>query len=171
MEALDNLHGTLTSIKNVSNKIVQKTIQILTEISNDESDLVEDIAESLNQDLEDEEIVVEIQRYLDHLTADAETVYHEIGLFADAVIKGEGAIESIESDFFQQVWYGDMYDQDHVAGLRALLQDLQNQLRQLEEDHIINVISKRLSGTTQNNSESEDSSEVEEDETQSSDSD
>ena len=82
---------------------------------------------------------------LAQLLKDAETVDKELPEFVKALQKGEGAISSIESQFFQQVWFGDMYDgKEGIRGLQELSSELKRQLKLVNEKHVIDTLVKKF---------------------------
>ncbi len=150
MESLSDMTQTLKDIEDLSEKIISKTIDLLKEINDDESEIIEDIVEQIDG-TSDEEATEEAQEYLNSLVSDANIVYEGIGEFARAVVRGE-AIDKISSTFLQKVWYGDMYDDSHIEGLKRLQSDLQKNLNLLNDDNIISVVTSRLEKKFMNNS-------------------
>ena len=145
MESLAELHTTLRNVQDLAGKIISKGVEMMKDIADEESEIIEEISEHLNDDeISDDEIAEEVQDYLNFLIRDSETVCQDIGEFAKAVVQGDEAVYAIDSTFFQQVWDGDMYDKNHVEGLKALGTDLQDQLKLLTDDKVVDTVVFRL---------------------------
>ncbi len=143
LQYLTELHAALKNIQSLSGKILSKGVQLLKDIASEESEIIEEISDQLDHS-SDSEIAEEAQNYLNSLITDSETIHQEIEEFARAVVRGNEAVYKIDSLFFQQVWHGDMYDKDHVDGLKALCADLQGQLGLLTDDNVVNTVVSRL---------------------------
>lgn len=150
------MHHTIKGIEKVSEKILATTIRMMEDLKDEEGEIVEEIVDLLDDSIDNEIVIQNVMTVLGAHVEDAKLVHIGIGEFAEAVIKGEEAIEKIHSSFFQQVWYGDMYDESGVEGLKALHQDLLTQEKQLTNDFIISSVISRLSGSVMyDNSESD----------------
>lgn len=149
------MHHTIKGIEEVSEKILATTIRMMEDLKDEEGEIVEEIVDSLDDSIDEETIIRDVMMVLGAHVEDAKLVHTGIGEFAEAVIKGEEAIDKIASSFFQQVWYGDMYDESGVKGLEALLQDLLTQEKQLTNDFIISSVTSRLSGSVMSDSSDE----------------
>ncbi len=141
MDALGNLAKTPKDNENISEQTILKTIDILKEINDEESEIIEDIIENIaDEEITDEDIAEDAQEYMDTLISDANIVYEGIEQFAKAVTSnGE-----ITSEFLKKVWHGDMYDCEQIEGLEHLLYDLRKNLSLLTNSNIVTIVSGRL---------------------------
>ncbi len=144
MERLNQLTKMLNTIKNLSNNIIEKSIPIMKELAEENNDLLEELLEK--QDIDADVAIETLQNICLDLTKDAESVIEEIEPFSDAIIQGQDALDEGEDEypFLLQVWYGDMYEESEIEGLKVLAKDLKKQLKQVDEDKIIDKALSQL---------------------------
>jgi len=166
MEILNELTHKLNDIKKISIKIIKKGLKVMKELEDEDNDIVEEFIDQISEeiqtkivekeiekkgyrgkDVEDEEIEIVKTRKANKIlrnvslakVEDSENIIKEIESFSDAVRQGEEAIEEGEKEFpfFCNVWYGDMYDEENIAGLKILLKDLEKQFSKINSEDII----------------------------------
>jgi hypothetical protein len=146
MNKLNNLTSTLNIIENTARAILSKTIPIMEELKYTDSDIVEEVMES-TKDISSKKVLEVLQNICLDLVEDAEKVVLEIESFSDAVLQGEDVIEEREEEylFLMEVWCGDIYEKEKLAGLKELAKELKNQLNEVDEYKIIGKAINKLS--------------------------
>lgn len=166
MEELNELTVLLNKISNVSNQIIKKSVDLMGDISNEGSEVIDDLLEVLTNNGEMTSALFRKRRGFDgtnkekelpsredalsHLqneslsfVVDAEKVLNEIPLF---IVKEAGTQRgwSINTEdkcpFLSEVWNGDAYDKTEIEGLKALLSDLQNQFEQITTENLVKIV-------------------------------
>ena len=140
-----DLTNILKEIEDVAEEIILKAIELTKDLAEEESEIVDDVSEILGEEFDSNIIIEKAVDFIDEMTSDAKNVHREVENFSRYVIYGEG---EKETEFFQKVWYGDMYDKSGIPGLRALLGDLKKQSLLLTDDNIIKFVSDTLSNKT-----------------------
>nr|QBK86571.1 MAG: uncharacterized protein LCMAC102_03660 [Marseillevirus LCMAC102] len=143
MEKLNGLTKMLNTIKNLSTDIIEKSLPIMQELTKVNNDLLEEL---LEKDVKADIAIETLQNICLDLTKDAENVIENIELFSEAIIQGQDALDegAEEYPFLLQVWYGDMYEESEIKGLELLAKDLKKQLKQIDEDKIIDKALSQL---------------------------
>lgn len=149
MESFNRLHRVLSSLRSTSADIVNKAVSILEEIEDDDNELIENILDEVSSSIDEVQIVDSVARYIGKITRDAKKVLSGLEDFATVVVEGERSIERTAPGFFQQIWFGDMYDRSGVEGLEVLLEDLKQQRQHLEETFIIKSVSKTITNNNE----------------------
>lgn len=145
MEHLNNLTSILNKINDVSIKIITDALPIMKVLNSDDNYLMEDLKEEIT-DIDEEEALECMKEITCEFVKDAETVQNEIHQFSLNIISGEAKIFEEERmyPFFLQVWYGDMYGNQGIAGLHSLYNDLKSQSININEDFLVNSAIERL---------------------------
>jgi predicted transcriptional regulator len=150
MNKLNNLTSILNIIENTSRDILSKAVPIMKDLKNTDSEMVDEVMEYVKD--ESTRTVLEVlQNICLDLVEDAEKVVLEIEAFSDAVVQGEEVIEEREEEylFLMEVWCGDIYEKEKLAGLKELAKELKNQLKEVSEnkivEHAINKLKKNKS--------------------------
>lgn len=138
MSRIQILANVLTNIERVSEKIIQKNIDILSTLRDSDNDMVDEIIDNY-PDMEIEEIITRLRETAYPLTRDAEKVMEEIQEFSDNVIQGEEILtnNSEKYPFLIEVWCGDTYEEEGIQGLQLLYEDLTRQKNIVSEDVIV----------------------------------
>lgn len=173
MEILNELTHTLNDIKKISIKIIKKGLKVMKELEDEDNDIVEEFIDQISEEIqtkivekeiekkgylrkdikdEEEEIIKSkrANKILRNISLskveDSENIIKEIESFSDAVRQGEEAIEEGEKEFpfFCNVWYGDMYDKEKIAGLKILLKDLNLQFSKINSKDIIKIALSKI---------------------------
>ena len=143
MSKVSILAKTLKNINRVSKKILKDAVPIAEDLAGDDSELVEEFLERYNVT---EEVAGGIlQQTLLLFIEDAERIENEFLIFSDVVCEGDDAIAEVEGcDFFQELWFGDIYDVARNKALTQFLKDLQATSQKINDDSIIVEAGKRL---------------------------
>ena len=138
MNKLNNLTSTLNAVEKYSREIIYKAVPIMKDLETPEPDLVEEVMESV-KDTSNQKVLKVLQDICLDLVEDSEKVVREIESFSDSVVQGEEAIDEGEEEypFLMEVWCGDIYEKEKLAGLKELAVDLKEQLDEVDEDKIV----------------------------------
>ncbi len=138
MNKLNQLTKTLNSIKLLANKFIGKIFPIMEEISENDSDIIDEMMER-GKGLDEKTAMELIRKTILEKVEDSKNVANEIDAFMNAVVDGEKGIErdSEYYPFLWQVWCGDIYDVDGISGLLELRKDLKYQLSNANEEKLI----------------------------------
>ena len=138
MNKLNNLTATLNAVEKYAQEILAKAVPIMKDLESPEPELVEDVMESVT-DSTNQKVLKVLQNICLGLVEDAEKVVLEIDSFSDSVLQGEEAIDEGEDEypFLMEVWCGDIYEKEKLAGLKELAADLKDQLSRVDEDKIV----------------------------------
>jgi hypothetical protein len=143
LNRLDKLSLVLRSIRRTIADIIAQAIPIMKSMRDIHGELVEELMEEYeketSQSLSAEEAVSTLQRVCLELVSDSETILQEIDDFSNAIVQGEKSLEQNHEkyQFLFQVWCGDVYDETEYEGLKALEEDLQKQLAEMNEENIV----------------------------------
>jgi hypothetical protein len=144
MNKLNSLTNILNIIENTAKDILAKALPIMKDLESTNSELVDEVMEYI-KDVSSQTVLEVLQNICLDLVEDAEKVVLEIEAFSDAVVQGEEVIEEREEEylFLMEVWCGDIYEKEKLAGLKELARELKNQLKEVDENKIIeHAISK-----------------------------
>lgn len=154
MEDLIEITTVLSKIKETYLNIFIKAAKLKSKLSEEIEDYLEEITERADVNLSKENLLLVSNQIIESLTKDAEAVHSDLPKFAESFQKGgTTSLEKIDSEFFQQIWLGDMYGEEGAKGLLALLKDLENQCGQLDEDEFINILVNKFKNSTSGKSE------------------
>jgi hypothetical protein len=151
MSKLAALAKVLKQIDGVSKKIIDKSLSIMKQLQDTESELIDDLIDAKGIEMKEEDtghrayLLEELQRASLTWTFDAESVKNEIGNF----IIEEDDVYTVNADhdvcpFLTEVWNGDSYDKTGLEGLKSLLEDLNVQLKGITESNLIENVSRVL---------------------------
>lgn len=137
MSKLTKLSNIVTNIRKTSEKILHDAVPIAKDLSYDNSELIEDFIDE-HPSYNDETARKLLQSLILDLIQDAEIVEKEIDVFEEVVCEGEeGIINTDGCDFFQRLWFGDIYDNSGIEALNELLIDLKKTSSQINWDYLI----------------------------------
>ena len=149
MESLIDITSTLKELEDVAESIFLKALNLTKSIKEEVGDYIEEVTERINIELTEDEIVSASLSWIDDLVKDARIVKSDLPQFAFTLQKnGVQGLDSLDSSFFQQVWLGDMYGEEGLQGLQALLKDLKNQNNKLAEDSLIEALVQKFKSNT-----------------------
>lgn len=133
MDKLDALHEVLTNLKDVSNNIINSSVELFNTILIDTDDLYDKFRQRTQSDLTDNQIDEHFNSSIGAYISDAKSVKREIDQFIRNII-GNKAHD--EETFLYQVWSGDVYDAREVDALLQLYEELVEQ----EEKFTLDVV-------------------------------
>lgn len=141
MSKLTVFAKVLKRLDSTSQNIINASLAIMKKIQNVDSELVDDLIEEKGGDSETadrEALLNALQEASLDWTGDAEKVRQEL----DNFVLEEDDIYTVNADmdtcpFLTEVWNGDSYDKTGVEGLQALLTDLENQLKDINEESLV----------------------------------
>lgn len=141
MSKLTAFAKILKRLDTTSQNIINASLKIMKRIQEVDSELVDDLAEELN--LEEDKIdrallLSALQDASLEWSVDAQRVKGEI----DNFVLEEDDIYTVNADvetcpFLTEVWNGDLYDKTGVDGLKALLEDLEALLKEINEENLV----------------------------------
>ena len=145
MNRLNNLTNILNAVEKYSRGIISKAVPIMKDLETSEPDLVEEVMEYV-KDANNQKVLKVLQDICLDLVEDSEKIVREIESFSDSVVQGEEAIDEGEDEypFLMEVWCGDIYEKEKLAGLKELANDLKEQLSEVDEDKIVEKAIKQL---------------------------
>lgn len=145
MKQFSNLAKILKKIDVTSKKIIDETLKLMNQIQNEDSELVDDLAEfrGLEEPFDRAKLLEGLQNSSMFLSSDAETVRNEIENF---MVEDDGVFV-VNADhevcpFLSEVWNGDSYDKTGIDGLKELLKDLESQLLLVTSEKLVETTSK-----------------------------
>lgn len=139
---MEDVRKLVSEIKTVSSKIIRRAIPMMEDIEDDDGEYVQMFMDEY-PDLKHEKIKNVLQDITTAWVADAEKTRLEIDTFiifdGDQIKTNEGC-----SDFFAQIWAGDVYDKEGTEALQSLLEDLQTQLSLVTEQYLLDEAERLL---------------------------
>lgn len=152
MERLLRTTKLLTDIQNTAKSILLRSTEVIKDLY-DEGEIIEDVVDKSGTSADDETIAAEACEIVETLAKDSKIVDRELPEFVEAFQKGEKFIESIDSQFFLEVWFGDMYEKEGIEALEELRSELKQQLRSLNNKELTETLVSKF----KNNTSSEES--------------
>lgn len=150
------VYETLDSTKNLSKKILSRMIEIMKQIDDSDSEFLENFFEMLdpNESLtidQKNRALEELKNSSLKIVADSQTILEEFSDFEKTLIRGgDDEIEKLENcDFLKEVWFGDVFEKDHLDGLLALVEDLENQFKMANQRIFMDTCIKALTKSKQ----------------------
>ena len=150
MEGLRALSATLTDIDVVATKIIQRSVKIMNQLHDTDSEFVDELLDDVeDMKLTREDALKRLQEFSLTYTIDAERVKHELGKFVkegppedENKLTGSYTVNAEGCPFLAEVWNGDMYDKTGIDALKDLLADLKNQLKSISSKHLVDNVAK-----------------------------
>lgn len=141
MSKLTAFAKILKRLDKTSQNIINASLRIMKKIQDVDSELVDDLAEELNleEDKVDRELLLSaLQDASLEWSVDAQKVTGEL----DNFVLEEEDIYTVNADmdtcpFLTEVWNGDSYDKTGLEGLKALLEDMEGQLKEINEEALV----------------------------------
>ncbi len=146
MDNLAEFTSVLKSLKESSALLIKNLLPIMNEITEKNNDLVGEIEYRTECDKKDITKWLEEKTIL--LSEDAEKIVKEVDKFAENYTKGPEVLEknSKEYPFLAEVWFGDIYNgKEELEALKLLLKDIEKDLKEVDDDHLIKVCAKHFS--------------------------
>ena len=146
MEQLKALTTTLTDIDAVATKIIQRSVKIMNQLHDTDSEFVDELLDDLeDMKLARDDALKRLQEFSLTYTVDAELVKRELPKFVTETSTDDGqqgsyTVNSEACPYLAQVWNGDMYDKTGVQGLKELLADLKGQLKSISSKNLVNNV-------------------------------
>nr|QBK86837.1 MAG: uncharacterized protein LCMAC103_01750 [Marseillevirus LCMAC103] len=134
METLSALATVVAQIGDVSRSILEEGMTLL-----DQKDEVVDVVLETHSRFNPQDTEFCFQEAVILLLKDAEDADRDINVFAELLSSADPAeFNSImeKAPFLAQVWFGDAFGEDGVAGLRALHDELKTQFEELTAEKI-----------------------------------
>jgi hypothetical protein len=135
MDKVRTLTKLLKSIHRIAKDITQKSVDLMKVLEDPENDIVDEIHDQIPH-IPKLQILQTAQNASLTYVDDSKRVLDEIDKFiqySDSTM----TLNHKECTFLSQVWHGDFYGTTELEGLFALKADLEKQLDQISEDHLI----------------------------------
>jgi hypothetical protein len=147
MERLLKTTKLLTDIQNTAKSILLRSAEVIKDLY-DEGEIIEDVIDKSGTDADDETIAAEICVIVENLANDSKIVDKELPEFVEAFQQGEKFIENIDSQFFLEVWFGDMYEKQGIEALEELRSELKQQLKSLNNKELTETLVSKFKNST-----------------------
>ena len=146
-DELRTLLSVLTEIHQNSVMIHKVSVQLMNSLIKDDNDIVDYIIDRLssksNTKYNKKTISNTVRDVSLRIIHDADIITKEISEFAKAVAACD-SIDDIQSEFFRNVWNGDMYGSTGIDGLHELNADLQEQLNSINAESLATKVLEEL---------------------------
>jgi hypothetical protein len=138
MDKFKRTSKLISQIEKTSRGIIKKALSIMNDISNEESELVDDfMCENEERYSSRSDALQDLQTASLEWIKDAEIILLELPSF---VIEIDGKFEITENHdecpFLCQAWKGDMYGESEIEGLQILRADLERQLNEITTENL-----------------------------------
>jgi hypothetical protein len=124
-------------------------LPIMEELAEPENDIIDGILYMV-KDADKNTTIEWIRTRSLLMIADAEKVNKEIDKFIESLDKGDEIIEKEMENypFLAEVWYGDVYDEQGIGAIKALLEEFNTLLLQTNDNYLIKKAIEHLHITT-----------------------
>jgi hypothetical protein len=154
MDSLKKLSSSIDTIDTLCNQILGSAIVILNELKDDDNEILRNVLDyfrGATASLHDEALDLLREKAFEYVK-DANVLKAELPKFVKEHPDGKGAlIDETDCPFLKEVWCGDMYDKIGIAGLKALIDDLREQLANINksklEEEVVKILQERAPRT------------------------
>jgi hypothetical protein len=137
----DETKKLIQDISNVCKRILSRTLELMNSLQDEDSEYIDDVLDGIDGEEEPRSKILEaLQNVSVSFIGDAETVDNEIVHFKP---KKDEAFVDDKCPYLSQVWNGDIYDKTEDDGLRALVEDLNEQLLKVTSENLIQTVLDR----------------------------
>lgn len=136
MENLDQFQNILQELKKKSESIIRLSLPLLKKMADDKT-FIYDKIKSKYPSYDDKEIKLKMKNMSSELINDAQSIKKELPEFVDYILAKSS---KNTKSFLYQVWSGDVYGERGINGLKELLTDLDEQLKNCNENNLIEKI-------------------------------
>ncbi len=136
--------GILDNIYDLSTNIIKTSLPILRDLRrDDENELVYEVTDVF-ENVTYDEVLESLRDEALRFTEDAETIQNEMKNFIGSISNDNIDNNSKLFPFLYEVWCGDMYGYSEYDGLSKLKEDLADQLKNIDEDVLVNNVINKL---------------------------